>query len=90
MEARLRRAQRAGMRMDPPAVAPPAPQGQDGDVKRVAVTLVLLTLLGLVAGLALAFGSPTADTFFTPRILVAGVGVGVIALVLFVLLLRRR
>jgi len=54
-----------------------------------AVTLSLAAI-GLAAGLALALGSPDAEAFFTPRILVAGIGVGVLSLVIFGLTFRGR
>ncbi len=45
---------------------------------------------GLAAGVYLVAGSPGDDDFLTPRVLVAACGMGVLALVMYLLVLRPR
>ncbi len=45
---------------------------------------------GLAAGVYLVAGSPGDDDFLTPRVLVGACGMGVLALVMYLLVLRPR
>jgi hypothetical protein len=51
---------------------------------------LIVTLAGLAAGIYLIAGSPGDEDFLTPRVLVALCGMGGLALVMYLFVLRPR
>ncbi len=54
------------------------------------LALLLVAAGGLAAGVYLVAGSPGDGDFLTPRVLVAACGIGMLALVMYLLVLRAR